>query len=105
MRRPRIGEPRLYAGGEIKVVYPGEVCRAGGMTGEQIEEAIAECQRLAAAGHPPIVEVPIRDWTVEPEPGLVGFCRRLKYRVWGQWLDRFREWTALTSRSDEEGQK
>lgn len=61
--RPKIGQPRIYAG-EPEVVYPGEWAHVDA-TG---------CS------------------TVSPEPGVAAACRRLRYRLVGQWIERLKEW-------------
>lgn len=75
MTKPAIGEPRIYTGGSIPILYPGETATA------RVDPAT-----LMAALERGETEVPVTDWTVEPAPGWHAWWLRLRYRVWGQWF-------------------
>lgn len=79
--RPRVGEPRLYDGEEIPVLYPGE--RAHCAEWAVVEDATdAQGRRVRRAR--------AMRWMVEPEPGVRAACRRWRYRLLGQWVDALR---------------
>lgn len=72
---PPIGEPRVYDGESVPVIYPGEVAQA------RIDPEV-----LFAALQRGEHEVSISGWTVEPMPGWDGWWLRVRYRVWGRWF-------------------
>lgn len=74
---PTIGEPRLYAGGSIPILYPGERATAH-----------VDAEAIIAAHARGETEVPITEWTVEPAPGWHAWWLRVRYRVWGRWFSR-----------------
>lgn len=74
---PRIGIVRLYAGTEIPELYPGERATAQPIP---LDEIVA---LLADADGP--VAIPVREWIVEPMPGLYGAYLRWRYRLIGRW--------------------
>jgi hypothetical protein len=74
---PTIGEPRVYPGEEVPVLYPGEVASAH-VHPAALLEALERGER----------EVPIQNWIVEPMPGWRGWWLRTRYRVWGRWFAR-----------------
>lgn len=74
---PTIGEPRIYAGGSIPILYPGERATAR-----------VDPEALIAAHARGETTVAITDWIVEPTPGWRGRWLRLRYRVWGRWFAR-----------------
>lgn len=61
MRTAKIGERHVQVG-QLEL-YPGERAQVSEVDGSEIA-------------------------TVEPEPGVVAWLRRLRYRLVGQWLDR-----------------
>lgn len=74
-KKPVIGEPRIYAGGTVPILYPGETATAH-VDPEAVMAALARGED----------SVPVRDWTVEPAPGWHAWWLRLRYRVWGRWF-------------------
>ena len=65
LKRPRIGEIRVYDSEALPVLYPGEI-------------AYATAFRLAEDG------LRATRWLVEPAPGLWHWWRRVRYR-WLPW--------------------
>lgn len=87
-RRPRIGEVRQYDGA-IGVLYPGERAQAV-IKPEDIEAATAAARACGLTR----ARVPSDrcNWLVEPEPGIKAAYRRVRYRLIGQWYERFMDW-------------
>jgi hypothetical protein len=73
--KPRIGEPSLYPGREVAVLYPGETATAR-ISPEAVIHALATGQH----------EVPIEDWIVTPAPGVHAWLLRWRYRLIGRFL-------------------
>ena len=73
--RPTVGERRIYEH-RIEVLYPGERATAH-FTDADLE--------VALRGEP----VELRQFLVEPEPGLRATWRRWRYRLIGQWVERW----------------
>jgi hypothetical protein len=77
-----IGQPRLSAGDVMPVLYPGEIATARLDIGDAIN-ALVE----GVSGRD-WMELPVREWLIEPMPGWKGRWLRLRYRVWGRWFSR-----------------
>ena len=84
--KPRIGEPRLYAG-TVQVLYPGEQAHAI-VPAEDMESAVLQARRLGALALE--VDTSQVQWFVEPEKGARGAYRRWRYRLIGQWVEAWR---------------
>jgi hypothetical protein len=78
---PRIGEPRLYPGNTIPMLYPGEVATAQLHVERMITFAVESGARV----------VPVTQWVVEPAPGW--------YMAWLRWQYRWRLRLGLARRS------
>lgn len=93
---PPIGEPRLYDGATIPILYPGETATA------RVDPAALHAAVLNG-DH----EVPVMGWTVEPAPGWKARWLRVRYRVWGRWFATGRARLEATMRAmpvrDEDG--
>jgi hypothetical protein len=67
---PKVGEPRMYPGDTIPILYPGEVATAQ-LNFERITFALQTGERV----------VPVTHWIVEPAPGWYHAWLRWQYRV------------------------
>lgn len=80
---PRVGERRAYDG-ELRVLYPGEQASAH-VPEEAMESAAREACNTGRA-----VTLAVTEWLVEPAPGWRAALLRWRYRLVGQWVDRWR---------------
>ena len=82
---PKIGEPRIYAGDEIPVFYPGELATSRGVTLPEILDAM----RAAAERGETEAVLPLSGWIIEPDPSWRGALLRWRYRLIGQYVERW----------------
>lgn len=73
---PPIGEPRVYTGLPLPILYPGEKVSAA-ISRTDVEAAVRSGRST--------VEV-TGALLVEPMPGWHGRWLRWRYRVWGRWF-------------------
>jgi hypothetical protein len=76
--KPRIGEPRIYEGEVLPVLYPGERATAI-LEADEFLLADPEELRYLQRGFPS--RITVKQWLVEPVPTWWGAFRRWQYRL------------------------
>jgi len=80
-RAPGIGEPRIYEGGVIPIIYPGESASPRGFTGPELLVAFREALARGEAQ----VSLSASGWLVGPSPGVYAAFLRWRYRLIGRF--------------------